>query len=408
MKILSLHLSHFRNIAQAQLDFDPVQTLLIGANGQGKTNVLEALYVGSHARSFRTANERELMQHGQPKAQIKLVLDGPQGLTDLEICWTDASMLDPSQPKRLKVGFTRNGVTLKSRSQLLGTLPTVSFFVSDLLLLRGAPEDRRRWLDAAVVQYDPRHFAWLAEFNKVRQHKSQLLKQPPEQLDLEHLAAWNQRLAETAAWVMAARLQYLKRISPLIADAYQGLSAHTTPMEVLTLGYVTSLDRHCEEGTCPIPAFAGTGSGNLQPSSNNLETTVAALTQSLLQQLTDRQADECRRGVCLVGPHRDDIRYDINGYDASAYGSQGQQRSIVLAAKVAELRALQAKLNDPPVLLLDDVMAELDPDRQARLMDCWGSRHSTNPHHHPHPSRLARCRGVSGGAGSYLKLFARI
>lgn len=92
----------------------------------------------------------------------------------------------------------------------------------------------------------------------MRQHKSQLLKQPPEQLDLEHLAAWNQRLAETAAWVMAARLQYLKRISPLIADAYQGLaSAHTTPMEVLTLGDVTSLDRHCEEGTCPIPAFAG-------------------------------------------------------------------------------------------------------------------------------------------------------
>lgn len=100
-----------------------MQTLLIGANGQGKTNVLQALYVGSHARSFRTANERELMQHGQPKAQIKLVLDGPQGLTDLEICWTDASMLDPSQPKRLKVGFTRNGVTLKSRFNCWGRFP---------------------------------------------------------------------------------------------------------------------------------------------------------------------------------------------------------------------------------------------------------------------------------------------
>jgi DNA replication and repair protein RecF len=364
MKILSLHLHHFRNIAQAQLDFDPVQTLLIGANGQGKTNVLEALYVGSHARSFRTANERELIQHGQPKAQLQLVLDTPQGLTDLDITWTDASVLDPTQPKRLKVGFTRNGVILKSRSQLLGTLPTVSFFVSDLLLLRGAPDDRRRWLDAAVVQYDPRHFAWLAEFNKVRQHKSQLLKQPPEQLDFDHLAAWNQRLAQTAAWVMAARLQYLAMISPLVAQAYQGLSAHTQQPEDLSLAYVSPVVPHSE-------ASRTVRAGNLYPVSDQLETTVTALNQALLQKLADRQSDEIRRGVCLVGPHRDDIRFDINSYDAAAFGSQGQQRSIVLAAKVAELRALQTKLNDAPVLLLDDVMAELDPDRQARLMDCW-------------------------------------
>ena len=383
VKIISLHLSYFRNIEASQLQFSPDQTVLIGANGQGKTNVLEALYIASHARSFRTSQERELIQHAKPKAQIKLVLDAPQGLTDVDINWTDATVLDPTQPKRLKTSFTRNGVNLKNRSLLLGTLPTVSFFVSDLLLLRGAPEDRRKWLDAAVVQYDPRHFSWLATFNKIRQQKNQLLKQPPELLDRDHLAAWNQQLAEAAALVMAARLHYLAMVSPLVAEAYEGLSSYTFPPEILSLHYVT-------------------------PLTSTDVTSVDELTQMLLSAMEERQADELRRGVCLVGPHRDDVRFDLNSYDASAFGSQGQQRSIVLSAKVAELRALQAKLNDAPVLLLDDVMAELDPDRQTRLMDCWvpGVQQVLTTTHLANDWRAAEVYRVEQGSISVEQEFA--
>ncbi len=345
MRVQSLHLIQFRNYPELTVDFSPRKNIFLGNNGQGKTNLLEALYFLSHARSHRTNSDRELIRTGEGFATLSAVLANHQyeGRTHLE-----ARIRIEDQ--RLKTTFKVNANPLRSRSELLGHLPTVSFFLPDLLLLRGSPEDRRRWLDAAIVQYDKRHLSYLSDFQKVRQQKNRLLKDAPERINAEHLTAWNIQFAAAGAKVIASRLTYLSMIEDLAALAYLELS---DAREKLTMAYDSStLNRLREES----PLMSGV------PDLIEIEVALA-------RQLQERASEEIRRGTCLVGPHRDDIRFYLDGLDADAYGSQGQQRSIVLALKLTELKCLTAKLQEPPVLLLDDVMAELDPDRQRLLVE---------------------------------------
>ncbi len=350
MRVKSLQLRHFRNYNDTRIEFCPGRNIFLGNNGQGKTNLLESLYLLSHARSHRTGSDRELIQKGQEHAAIAAHLtnhyyDGQQQLE------AQVRVLDG----RLKTSFRINAQTAKSRSEVLGYLPTVSFFLPDLLLVRGAPEDRRRWLDSAIVQYDKRHLLVLSEFQKVRQQKNKLLKDEMQNISKEHLRVWNTQLAMTGARVMASRLSYLARIESLAALAYLELSEG---QETLEIHYQSELwDELSMAG--PIGQMVGEGA---MPTAETLEL-------ALLDRLESRMHEELRRGTCLVGPHRDDILFSINGMDAAAYGSQGQQRSIVLALKRAELSSLSAKLQEPPVLLLDDVMAELDPNRQRMLVE---------------------------------------
>jgi len=375
MRVQSLQLTNFRNYPTLDVSFSPSKNIFLGNNGQGKTNLLEALYFLSHARSHRTASDRELVRTGEPFARVQIQLGNHhyEGRTQLE-----AQI--KQEEGRLRTVFKVNANTLRSRSELLGHLPTVSFFLPDLLLLRGSPEDRRHWLDAAIVQYDKRHLTYLSEFQKVRQQKNRLLKGPPEHLSREHLNAWNLQFAATGAKLTVSRLTYLAMIEHLSAIAYMELSDGS---EQLGLTYQSaSLDW--------LPStLTLRGGGDLRPpeTENQFETSVVteavvspvlgqinvpdvqSLELAMVRQLEDKMQDEIRRGTSLVGPHRDDIRFFLSGMEAEAYGSQGQQRSIVLALKLTELKCLNAKLQEPPVLLLDDVMAELDPDRQRLLVE---------------------------------------
>jgi DNA replication and repair protein RecF len=366
MRVQSLQLTNFRNYPTLDVSFSPSKNIFLGNNGQGKTNLLEALYFLSHARSHRTASDRELVCTGEPfaRVQVQLANHHYEGRTQLE-----AQI--KQEEGRLRTVFKVNANTLRSRSELLGHLPTVSFFLPDLLLLRGSPEDRRHWLDAAIVQYDKRHLTYLSEFQKVRQQKNRLLKGPPEHLSREHLNAWNLQFAATGAKVTVSRLTYLAMIEHLSAIAYLELSDGS---EQLGLSYQSasldwlqqeqSLRASTESGAEPaIPFPISPVSGQINvPDAQSLELT-------MVRQLEAKMQDEIRRGTSLVGPHRDDIRFFLSGMEAEAYGSQGQQRSIVLALKLTELKCLNAKLQEPPVLLLDDVMAELDPDRQRLLVE---------------------------------------
>jgi DNA replication and repair protein RecF len=186
----------------------------------------------------------------------------------------------------------------------------------------------------------------LSEFQKVRQQKNRLLKGPLELISRDHLSAWNVQFAATGAKVMASRLTYLSMIEDLAAIAYLELS---DGREHLGMTYQSSV-------------LEGFQAGKQVPDALELEAAMS-------QQLEVKMSDEIRRGTSLIGPHRDDIRFFLNELEAEAYGSQGQQRSIVLALKLTELKCLTAKLQEPPVLLLDDVMAELDPDRQRLLVE---------------------------------------
>jgi DNA replication and repair protein RecF len=372
MWVESLHLENFRNYNQAAIRFSPAQNLILGDNGQGKTNLLEAIYLLSHARSHRSSDDRELMLQTPLKAlsdasllsrMDSLEQDSP--VWELpEQQWAKVTAMLRSDSGlgegvlevriridaagRLKTGFVWNGVTLKSRSAVLGHVPTVSFFLPDLLLLRGTPEDRRRWLDAAIVQYDPNHLPLLTEFLKIRQQKSRLLKAYFENPNPEHLRVWNTQFALSAARVIASRLSYLSSIAELTANQYRSLSDGA---EGLSIAYKTNVCADALKlGTDPLP-------------------TVEKLHELLQQHLNDRMQDEIRRGTCLVGPHRDDISFFLDTLPAEAYGSQGQQRGIVLALKLAELIRLSEKLGEAPILLMDDVMAELDPKRQRLLLE---------------------------------------
>lgn len=350
MRVQSLKLVQFRNYADLTVEFSPSVNLFLGNNGQGKTNLLEALYLLSHARSHRTKTDRELIRTGASFATVSAQLGNHH--YESRILLEAQIRLDEG---RLKTGFKANGNPLRSRSDVLGYLPTVSFFLPDLLLLRGAPEDRRRWLDAAIVQYDKRHLNYLAEFNQVRQQKNRLLKEPPERISREHLITWNIQFAATGARLMASRLQYLAMMENLAAVAYLELS---DGQEALTMAYDSAALKAWKEAASTHPHPTGT----CLPDATELEGTLAQLLEA-------RMSEEIRRGTSLVGPHRDDIVFSLNEMEASAYGSQGQQRSVVLALKLAELKCLTAKLQEPPVLLLDDVMAELDPGRQRLLVE---------------------------------------
>jgi DNA replication and repair protein RecF len=353
MRVQALNLVNFRNYSALSVTFSARKNIFLGNNGQGKTNLLEAIYFLSHARSHRTSSDRELIKTGERFTTISAQLTNHhyEGRVQLE---SQIKVED----ERLKTVFKANGSSLRSRSEMLGYLPTVSFFLPDLLLLRGTPEDRRRWLDAAIVQYDKRHLLYLNEFQKVRQQKNKLLKSPIEQISRDHLSAWNVQFAAIGAKVIASRQTYLSMIEDLAALAYLELSDNR---EQLTLKYQSAVlevlasnkmaDDHPQIlHHAPLPA-------------------VTELETGLLRLLDEKMNDELRRGTCLVGPHRDDILFYLDGLPAEAYASQGQQRSVVLALKLTELKCLTAKLQEPPVLLLDDVMAELDPDRQRLLVE---------------------------------------
>lgn len=352
MRVQSLQLTHFRNYPSLQVQFSPGKNMILGENGQGKTNLLEAIYFLSHARSHRAGSDRELILQGEAFATVSAVLTNH---------YYEGRTLAEAQIKieaeRLKTSFKLNGNPLRSRSELLGHLPTVSFFLPDLLLLRGTPDDRRKWLDAAIVQFDKRHLLYLSEFQKIRQHKNQLLKNPLPTISKDHLQAWNTQLAVAGARVISSRLQYLAIIEDLTALSYAELS---DSRETFAMRYLSAVWTEMDLTLPPGETWSV-----LQQQSDGVEARIEASLQALLEA---RMSDELRRGTCLVGPHRDDIAFTLNGLDADAYASQGQQRCVVLALKLAELKTLHHKLQEPPVLLLDDVMAELDAQRQRLLV----------------------------------------
>jgi DNA replication and repair protein RecF len=337
----------FRNYQQFSVTFSPGKNIILGNNGHGKTNLLEALYFLSHARSHRAASDRELIQFGEHfstvSASVKFHQHSSESLISADI------QVDNN---RLKTRFKHHATVLKSRSEVLGLLPTVSFFLGDLLLLRGTPENRRFWLDAAVSQYDKRHLAYCMAFNKVRQQKSRLLKADFAPVSKDHLFVWNKQFAEAAAVLITSRLRYLALVQPAVIAHYGAIS---NAGEVLSLLYSSSV----------LKAFSALETAEIFSSLPGQ----AEIESALMQLLTERIEDEIKRGICLVGPHRDDIQFFLDGFSAEVYASQGQQRSVVLALKLSELGLLTSKLDEPPLLLLDDVMAELDADRQYLLVE---------------------------------------
>ncbi len=321
MKLLRLGLKNYRNCESVTLKFEKQKTLIIGKNAQGKTNILESICMLSDLKSPRTSTLLDLIKFGSENFEINAELE--KNNTDIEL-----NFKYDSEKKR---EFLINRVKSTAKDFKL-VVKTVLFSTKDLLLLRGTPQDRRDWLDRAISQIYPAYDERLSKYDKIRIQKNNLLKQ--EEVDLSLLDIYNEQLVITGANIIFLRKKFLKEIEKIAAEKHRVIS----DTEVFTLNY-----------TCP-------------------EDEVEKISDYLREELKNRRLEEFGRKQACVGPHRDDIEFKINGMDAVKFASQGQQRTLVLALKLGELDIIKDKTGFSPILLLDDVLAELDETRQNYLL----------------------------------------
>jgi DNA replication and repair protein RecF len=330
-----LGLRDFRSWAHVELELTPGRTVFVGPNGYGKTNLVEALWYSSTLGSHRVATDAPLVRVGAPRAVVSTIVvnDGRECAVDLEIAAGRAN----------KARLNRSPV--RSPREVLGVLRAVLFAPEDLALVRGEPADRRRYLDDLAALRRPRVAAVRADYDKVLRQRTALLKSASgagfrgERGALETLDVWDGHLATHGAELMAARMDLVNELAPEVQKSYQLLAPGS---RAASIGYHASVD--------------------VEPDRPDVELLRAAL----LEQMSARRDAELERGVCLVGPHRDDLELRLGEQVAKGFASHGESWSIALSLRLAAYELLRADGSDP-VLLLDDVFAELDTARREAL-----------------------------------------
>jgi len=365
-----LSLTNFRNYARLELALQPRIIALQGANGQGKTNLLEAVYYLATSRSPRTTTDRELMNwlaDEEPLPYTRLVADVQRGdaMHRIEITLVKQPNSGPNG-FRLHKQVRLNGVN-KRALDLLGQMPVVLFRPQDIELVAGSPSARRRYLDVTLCQIDAHYARALLQYNRVLTQRNALLRELRERGgSWDQLLFWDKKLTEDGAYLMARR-------QALVADVRErAQSLHlnlTAGRDRLDLRYVPTFDlNHVPQADYQLRLTFDRPELETDPS-------VQSLSEAFAHRLQEVRREEIARGMTLVGPHRDDLVIAANNVDLRTYGSRGQQRTAVLALKLAEVQVMQAAMGEPPLLLLDEVMAELDAERRRCLMDTIESVH---------------------------------
>ena len=339
MYLNHLHLQNFRNYQEQKITFSAPKTILLGDNAQGKSNLLEAVELLSTLKSHRVTRDRDLVLTGQTESRITAQLTRKHGAIDLALVLRDKG-------RRTAVVNREN---LKRQLDFLGILNAVEFSSLDLDLVRGSPETRRHWIDSLLFQIEPVYAHILHEYQRVLKQRNSLLKQAEHRpIDPAELDSWNHQLILTGTKVIRRRMRIIDRLAPIARIWHTKISKNT---EQLTITYA--------------------------PNITALANTPESIYQAFIERLDLRRVAEQSLGTTLVGPHRDEIELTINDTPAKAYGSQGQQRTLVLALKLAELELIEQIVGEPPLLLLDDVLAELDLTRQNQLLSVIEDRFQT-------------------------------
>ena len=346
MFLEKLELKNFRNYKNLDVNFKSNITLITGKNAQGKTNLLEAIQYLASLNSNRAKNDIELILWNQEFAYVSGVLKKDNADIELEV------IINPPKRKTIKV----NGLKKTKYSDFIRNLSVVSFSVSDLLLLRGTPDDRRSWLDIAISQIYPAYIDRLQKYNKIKTQKNNFLKDIKGDLNANTglLDVLNLQSSIAGSNIIYLRLKFLKELIKLA----QVKHAEIAENEILTMFYNSKV------------------LGDFDIINDNLPE-IEEISQLFEAKLKERQTEEIVRGTALVGPHRDDISFYINEAEAKKFASQGQQRTIVLSLKLSELLLIEEKIKEKPLLLLDDVLAELDDIRQGYLLDAIGNEIQT-------------------------------
>lgn len=336
MKITSLSFEGFRNLEDGILYPGDGVNVIYGTNAQGKTNLVEAIWLLSGNRSFRGARDSELIGFGCDRAKICAEFFSEGRVQSAEIVYV----------KGKKEAYL-NGVKQTSSSALLGKLCAVVFSPEHLSLVKSGPVERRRFIDGAVCQIKPSYKDALTEYNRLLSQRNALLKDIPYHSELlSTLDAWDYRIASVGAGIVRIRMKYTEKLCECAKEYHKGISQGRESLEI---------------------SYSGTVPEEYRFSSNSVR-------DYILDYFQKNRREELSAGSTAIGPHRDDIEIKINGESVRSFGSQGQQRSCVLSMKIAEEELIKRAVSEEPLVLLDDVLSELDSKRQEFLLNEIGDR----------------------------------
>lgn len=322
MKIKSLKLKNFRNYDLLKLNFDDATNIFYGDNAQGKTNILESVYLSSTTKSHRGTKDRDLIQFGKEESHIEIIVEKN------DINYQIDMHLKKNSPK----GIAINKMPIRKASELFGIINIVFFSPEDLNIIKNGPSERRRFIDLELSQLDKVYLNNLSNYNRIVNQRNHLLKDITQQRNLmETLDIWELQLIQYGNKIIERRRKFIEEINKIISNIHKKLTGNR---ENIYLIY--------------------------EPSIGNL-----TLEQALLK---NRERDIKIKSTS-VGPHRDDICFMAGDLDIRRFGSQGQQRTAALSLKLSEIELVKKSINDTPVLLLDDVLSELDKHRQNYLLD---------------------------------------
>ncbi len=332
MIIKRLRVQNFRNYGDLDCIFEPGLNMIIGENAQGKTNILEAIYSACTGRSFRTRDDKELIQFHKDYARIHLELEESVHNTTLDLT------LLKNSTKEIRV----NRIPIQTYGELIGKALVIVFSPDDLRLVKEGPQERRKYLDREISLISPSYYHSLIRYHKILKQRNKLLKTlqfNPSQRDT--LVNWDEQLCTAGADIITRRLEFIKQISEISHEMHYDISVGK---EVLTVHYLSLAD------ISDVSAYD----------------TIASRMKEKLHAHID---SDIQRGTTSVGPHRDDFILKVNDLVLRDYGSQGQHRSAALALKLSGIEIIRRETGNYPVVLLDDVMSELDPGRQNALLN---------------------------------------
>ena len=321
MYIKKVLLKNFRNYCSEEFCFINGVNILYGDNGQGKTNVLEALFLASMGKSFRTSHDTEMIREGCDFLELQLYAEEE---IDIKVTYN----------KQKQKSIRLNGIYLRKMGDLMGALPCVIFSPTNMMLLSAGPSERRKFIDMALCQLKPIYYFDLQQYNKILMQKNALLREYNGNSSVrETLEVWNLSLAQYGSKVTEQRIAYLHQIQKEAVLYHEKISGRSEQIEI---------------------KYSSSGSSD---------------SHLFYKKITEAAEREIERKMSLVGPHKDDVEFILkNTGDIKKYGSQGQKRTCVLALKLAETKILKEANGKMPILLLDDVLSELDTKRQEMLL----------------------------------------
>jgi DNA replication and repair protein RecF len=330
--IENISLTNYRNYDKAEVSFENKVNVFLGENAQGKTNIMEAIYVLAIAKSHRTSRDKELISWDKDYAKIEGIIKNKRGPLDLKL-------IISNKGKKAKL----NHIEQKKLSQYIGAMNIVMFAPEDLNLVKGSPQVRRRFIDIEIGQVNPVYMHDLGLYQKLLQQRNHLLKQMQRKQtkDYTMLEVMTTQLTEVAAKIFLKRFEFIKLLQKWADPIHKGISRN---LEQLEIQYKPSVDV-----------------------SENMD--LSKMIEVCLEKFDKIRNKEIERGVTLAGPHRDDLLFLVNGKDVQTYGSQGQQRTTALSVKLAEIELIHSEVGEYPILLLDDVLSELDDYRQSHLLN---------------------------------------